>query len=1090
VASELPVGTVTFLLTDVEGSSREWERDEDAMQGAIARHDALIAEAVASHGGVLPKERGEGDAWLAVFSRATDAVAAALDAQRALASEPHRVRMAVCTGEAELRDGDYYGLALSRCARVRELAHGGQVLLARTTHDLVSHRPPDGAALRDLGPHRLRDLGRPEHVFQLCHADIDDGFPPLCSLDSRPNNLPAQLTTFIGREHEMIAVGKLLAANRLVTVTGSGGCGKTRLALQVAADLLDDYPDGVWWVDLGPVGDPDLVPSAVGRALGIREVSHETCTATLERIVATKRVLVVLDNCEHVLDACAELSHSLLCACTQLVLVATSREPLGVDGETTWRVPSLTMPSEAEPLPNYEATRLFIDRASRARPSFEVSGDNADVIAQICRRLDGIPLAIELAAARIRVMTPEQIAAGLDDRFRLLAGGTRTAMPRQRTLEASVDWSFTLLTEEQRILFRRLSVFAGSFALDSAEAVCAGEGLGAHQVFDVLLQLIDRSLVQIEGDGPRYRLLETIRQYGRQKLVDAGEADVVRLRHLDHYTALVERARPLIEAGGTIHWLDRMHRELENVRAALDCALSSGNAGRGLLLATAWPEYWGHCGTLTEGRSRIDALLEAADPDPRLYARAVVALLVLARRQGTDLRSALSHGDRAIALVRDIGEHQLEARLLVHVGAVKTLLGDDEALLLDAVAAARAAGDAFGAHNAMNHLGLRRLRIGDIAGARAITEESVTDTRTTGDLIGFRQAIFVLACCSIVQGRPADAERELGEALDIAGSLRDPNFDPQLRGMLGLVACMRGNDEVARALIDEALQEARETENPLALGNALQGLALAERSAGNADAAAAAAEEGAAANSAVAQHGIQSSTCSAVGAWAALQRGALERADALLDEALTQAEGIPYLVAIALDVKALLARERGDLLAAADIARTAVAQGPDTFAAADAFETLAGALALQGDREEASRLFGAGATLRQRTGFVRWASAEDGYRAQVAIVRDALGDDAFTKAWDEGAALSTEDAIAYATRGRGARRRPSAGWNSLTPTELEVVRLVAEGLTNPQIGERLFVRRGTVKTHLAHVFAKLGVATRSELATEATRRGV
>jgi predicted ATPase/class 3 adenylate cyclase len=535
LARGLPVGTITFLLTDVEGSSRHWEADPAA--ATLGRHEEIVADCVVHYSGARPVEQGEGDSSVLVFARASDGAACAIDIQRALGSVRWpgggelRVRMALHTGEAELRDdGTYRGASLNRCARLRSIAHGGQIVLSQATYEVIADHPPDSADLRDLGAHRLRDLARPEHVWQLCHPDLLDEFPPVLSLDGVPNNLPSQLTTFIGREAELDLVQRLLGETRLLTLTGAGGCGKTRLALQVAAEVLDTFPDGLWWVDLAPVADPALVPSAVAAAVRVREVAAQGLTETLVRQLAARRVLLVLDNCEHQVAACATLAGLLLRGCPAVRVVATSREPLGIDGETIWRVPSLGLPGAEAPgiesRTQCEAVRLFIDRATRVRSNFGVTDDNVPAVAEICRRLDGIPLAIELAAARTRMLTPEQIADGLGDRFHLLTAGTRGVLPRQRTLEASVDWSHDLLGIDERTLFRRLAAFAGGFTLEAAEAVCAGEGIERQDVLDLLGQLVDRSLVQVDTEGPsaRYRLLETVRYYARAKLIDAGEA--------------------------------------------------------------------------------------------------------------------------------------------------------------------------------------------------------------------------------------------------------------------------------------------------------------------------------------------------------------------------------------------------------------------------------------------------------------------------------------------------------------------------------------------------------------------------------------
>ena len=467
-----PTGTVTFLFTDIEGSTKLWEQHPDAMRSAHARHDTLLRSAVQQHHGHIVKTTGDG--VHAAFATAPEALAAVLTAQRALRDEPWdpqapiSVRMGLHTGIAERRDGDYYGSALNRAARLMAAGHGGQTLLSAATQELVRDHLPDEAGLRDLGEHRLKDLGRSEQVFQLQHPSLPADFPPLRSLDNPalPNNLPQQVTSFIGRETQVAEVKARLNKTRLLTLTGAGGSGKTRLSLQVAADLLTGDGDGVWLVELAALTDPALVPQAVADVLGVKEQVGQPIQRTLVEWLKTKRLLLVLDNCEHLVGACASLAADLLRACPDVHLLASSREALNVAGEQTYRVPSLSLPDPkqaqtGEGLSQFEAVRLFIERAQAVQPSFAVTSGNAPAVAQVCWRLDGIPLALELAAARVRSLSVDEINTRLDQRFRLLTGGSRTALPRQQTLRALIDWSYDLLTEREKALLCRLAVFAG-----------------------------------------------------------------------------------------------------------------------------------------------------------------------------------------------------------------------------------------------------------------------------------------------------------------------------------------------------------------------------------------------------------------------------------------------------------------------------------------------------------------------------------------------------------------------------------------------------------------------------------------------------
>ncbi|MGB8795256.1 MAG: adenylate/guanylate cyclase domain-containing protein, partial [Mycobacterium sp.] len=502
VSGLLPTGTVTLLLADVEGSTRLWETQPDQMTAAMARMNATVSDTIATHGGVRPVEQGEGDSFVAAFARASEAVACALELQRAPLA-PIRLRIGIHTGEIQLRDeGNYAGPTINRTARLRDLGHGGQTLLSGTTEDLVADRLPVDAWLTDLGTHALRDLPRPERVAQLCHPDLVNGFPPLrVAKTVVEQHLPVQLTSFVGRQAELNQARDLLAENRVVTLTGAGGVGKTRLAIEAAAQLAGEFIGGVQYVDLAAITDPNLVAVTMARALGLPDQPGRSTMETLTRFVADRQMLVVLDNCEHLLDASAALIVALLEVCPGVTLLTTSRELIGVAGEVSWRVPSLPLADEA--------VELFTDRARRARADFEISDDNLATVSEICRRLDGVPLAIELAAARVRALSLTEILDRLHDRFRLLTGGARTAVRRQQTLRASVDWSHALLTEPERVLFRRLAVFMGGFDLDGAQSVCGGGDVERYQVLDQLALLVDKSLVVADDRGgrTRYRLL-------------------------------------------------------------------------------------------------------------------------------------------------------------------------------------------------------------------------------------------------------------------------------------------------------------------------------------------------------------------------------------------------------------------------------------------------------------------------------------------------------------------------------------------------------------------------------------------------------
>jgi predicted ATPase/class 3 adenylate cyclase len=596
-----PTGTVTFLFTDIEGSTRLAREHPDTWETARSRHHEILQEAVVSNQGVVFQIIG--DAFCTAFHRAGDALKAAYQAQTHLQElngeqTPIRVRMGIHTGEAEALDGEYHGyLTLSLTQRLMSAGHGGQILVSGATENLLRSQLSKEVSLRDLGNQTVRDVPELVRVFQVTAPLLQVDFPALRTTPSHPNNLPTQLTSFVGREKELEEIQRLLANTHMLTLIGPGGTGKTRISIQVASALLDRFPDGLWLVELAPILDPLLVPRLTAMTMGLRDEPQRPVIEMLCDYLREKKMLLILDNCEHLVDACARMADKILHAAPFVRILASSREALGIGGEVTYRVPSLGLPDvnhlpALESLSQYEAVKLFIDRARSAIPSFSVTNENAPAVAQICHRLDGIPLAIELAAAKIRVLGVEQIAKRLDDRFRLLTGGSRTALERHQTLRAAIDWSYNILPSSEQIFFRRLSVFVGGWTLEAAESIC-GSGLEAD-VLDLLEQLINKSLVMMEsGEGQtRYHMLETMRQYAAEKLVETGESDLLHDRHMFYFIELAEAAEPHLIRPEQLEWLARLEADYENLREALEWALSKDSAEPSLRLCAALGQFW------------------------------------------------------------------------------------------------------------------------------------------------------------------------------------------------------------------------------------------------------------------------------------------------------------------------------------------------------------------------------------------------------------------------------------------------------------------------------------------------------------------
>ncbi|MEO8345260.1 MAG: tetratricopeptide repeat protein [Betaproteobacteria bacterium] len=781
---EVVSGITTFLFTDIEGSSQLWERDHQRMPLALARHDAIGRAAVEGHRGAVVKMSGDG--IHAVFDDPLDAVLAVLQLQELLADPAAtngialRVRCGLHAGPSEHRANDYFGRAVNRAARISNAAHGGQVLLSQAVTALVANRLPPGITLRDLGSVRLRDLTSPERVFQMVHRHLRDMFPALRTLEATPNNLALQLTSFVGRERELMDIRGLLRTTRLLTLTGAGGIGKTRLSQQLAAEALVDFPDGVWVVELAALADPLLVPQSVAIVLGVKEEAGHPVLEALVSFAADRRLLLVLDNCEHLMQACAELATRLLRTSAHLKILASSREPLRVAGETTYPVPALAVPDAAKTisssgLTQYEAVLLFIDRAVAALPAFQLSDMNARAVAEICQRLDGIPLAIELAAARVRSLPVESIAARLGDRFRLLSGGDRTALPRQQTLRALIDWSYDLLTENERALLRRLAVFAGGWSLEAAEEIGAADPISQPDIVELLGNLVEKSLVNMDAEGQRYRLVETVRQYAQERLDAAGEAGATRTRHLAFFLAYAERASPELVGPNQGEWLGRLDLEGEN-----------------LLAAHAWCDH-------AEGGAEFDLRLVFAVKLYMFYR----GLLALLHRAATE------------ALTRPGAQRRTQARCrALHTAGQASLfmgrLNDAQDFLQEALAIAREIGDEPRAAMVLDELGSVAMGQGDLVTARQCAEQALELARRQDNKRALAAANNALAHLCRMEGDLDMAGRHYAEMLALARALDDR--ESIAIGLLNLAMVAIGREDRARGrtLLLEALEIAVE----------------------------------------------------------------------------------------------------------------------------------------------------------------------------------------------------------------------------------------------------------------------------------------
>jgi predicted ATPase/class 3 adenylate cyclase len=806
--------SMTLLFSDVEGSTRLWESEPKEMNVALRRHDAILRNAIESHGGHVFKTVGDG--FYATFADGGHAVQAALQAQFALQAEEWpttraiKVRMALHTGSPEARDGDFFGPVLNRLARLLSAGHGGQVLLSQAAMIQACEVLPPECRLLDLGQHRLSDLERPEQVSMLLHPDLRSEFPALKSLDSFPNNLPRHLSSFVGRRQELEQLARLMEEGILVTVSGSGGTGKSRLALQSAAENMERYPDGIWFVELAALSEGDLIPQMVANALGVREGTGVTVDRALADHLKNKTALLLLDNCEHLIEPCARFVETALQAAPKLKVVVTSREPLGLRGEAIFRIPSLPVPDAshvktAKDALASDAVRLLVERAQSIQPQFELTDSSAVFAVHVCQRLDGIPFAIELAASRLRALTLKQISERLDDRFGLLTSGFRTALPRQQTLRAMIDWSHDLLDESEKVLLRRLAVFVGGCTLEAAEEVCHDGSLGDLELLESLARLVDKSLVVHSDtvDPPRYRMLETVRQYAGEKLTQSGEEPMMRERHAGYFSRFCGEVEEKLTGPDQLRWLDVIESEHDNIRAVLAfCRDHADHVELGLSLVGAIGRFWTVRGYLTEGRSWIDPLLKTAGSElTENMATACRTAGQLAYWQG-DSQAGRRYGEMSLKVCRAIGDQRGETISLFRIGFAALAEGDllaARSSFEQARDLGTAIGDDAGMPHLINALGEVSWAEGKIDEAKQYFEESLKLFQTAGDrrsIAGVMKSLAMVAC---EEDRLDESLNYLREGLAIRRELQNETGIAVTLDCLGVVVARRG--PVSRAVL-------------------------------------------------------------------------------------------------------------------------------------------------------------------------------------------------------------------------------------------------------------------------------------------------